>query len=62
VTPLILGGGTHLMIGDLIALQFGSSRNWPLGSAMALILMAAVMIALVFYVRNTAGKQQALHG
>ncbi|HYV88358.1 MAG TPA: ABC transporter permease [Candidatus Polarisedimenticolia bacterium] len=62
VTPLILGGGTHLMIGDLIALQFGSSRNWPLGSAMALILMAGVMIALVFYVRNTTGKQQALHG
>ena len=24
VTPLILGGGKHLMIGDLIALQFGS--------------------------------------
>ena len=40
VTPLILGGGKHLMIGALIALQFGSSRNWPLGSAQALILMA----------------------
>ncbi len=62
VTPLVLGGGTHLMIGDLIALQFGSSRNWPLGSAMALILMAAVMVALIFYVRTTTGKQQALHG
>ena len=31
VTPLILGGGKHLMIGDLIAQQFGSGRNWPLG-------------------------------
>ena len=40
VTPLILGGGKHLMIGSLIALQFGSSRNWPFGSAQALILMA----------------------
>jgi spermidine/putrescine transport system permease protein len=56
VTPLILGGGTHLMIGDLIAQQFGSGRNWPLGSAQALILMAAVLIALYFYVRNTSGK------
>jgi spermidine/putrescine transport system permease protein len=62
VTPLILGGGKHLMIGALIALQFGSSRNWPLGSAMALILMVAVLVALVFYVRTTTGKQQALHG
>ena len=62
VTPLVLGGGKHLMIGALIALQFGSSRNWPLGSAMALILMAGVLIALLFYVRSTTGKQQALHG
>lgn len=60
VTPLILGGGTHLMIGDLIAQQFGSGRNWPLGSAQALILMAVVLIALFFYVRNTTGKN--LHG
>ena len=53
VTPLILGGGTHLMIGDLIAQQFGSGRNWPLGSSQALILMAAVLVALFFYVRAT---------
>ena len=62
VTPIILGGGKHLMIGDLIALQFGSSRNWPLGSAQALILMAGVLVGLIFYVRTTAGKSQALHG
>jgi spermidine/putrescine transport system permease protein len=60
VTPLILGGGIHLMIGDLIAQQFGSGRNWPLGSAQALILMAVVLIALYFYVRATAG--QVKHG
>ncbi|MDX8465329.1 ABC transporter permease [Mesorhizobium sp. VK23B] len=60
VTPLILGGGVHLMIGDLIAQQFGSGRNWPLGCAQALILMAAVLVALFFYVRNTSGKVQ--HG
>ena len=52
VTPLILGGGLHLMIGDLIAQQFGVGRNWPLGSAQALILMAVVLIALQIYVRN----------
>lgn len=55
VPPLILGGGRHLMIGDLIAQQFGSGRNWPLGSAQALILMAAVLVALYFYSRNEAG-------
>ncbi|MDQ7249139.1 ABC transporter permease [Dongia sedimenti] len=56
VTPLILGGGRHMMIGDLIAQQFGSGRNWPLGAAQALILMSAVLVALFFYVRATTGK------
>ena len=56
VTPLILGGGKHMMIGDLIAQQFGSGRNWPLGAAQALILMSAVLVALFFYVRVTSGK------
>ena len=57
VTPLILGGGKNMMIGNLIALQFGQGRNWPLGCAQALILMAAVvMVALYFYVRNTSGR------
>jgi spermidine/putrescine transport system permease protein len=60
VVPLILGGGKHLMIGSLVAQQFGSGRNWPLGCAQALILMTAVITALYFYVRNSSGK--SLHG
>jgi len=60
VTPLILGGGRHLLIGDLIAQQFGSGRNWPFGCAQALILMAMVLVALWFYVRNATGRVQ--HG
>ena len=55
VTPLILGGGTRSMIGDLIANQFGSGRAWPFGSAQALMLMVVVLIALYFYVKNTTG-------
>lgn len=54
VTPIILGGGKHMMIGDLIAQQFGEGRNWPLGSAQALILMTVVLVALYVYVRNTS--------
>ncbi len=61
ITPVILGGGKNLMIGNLIALQFASSRNWPFGCAAALILMAVVMFALMIYVRNTS-KTGAGHG
>jgi len=53
VTPKILGGGKQLMIGNLIANQFGTSRDWPLGSAISLFMMAMVMIALILYVRSS---------
>jgi spermidine/putrescine transport system permease protein len=57
VTPRILGGGKHMMLGNLIGLQFGQGRNWPLGSALSLALLVLVMIALLYYVRS-AGKSR----
>lgn len=61
VTPSILGGGKNLMLGNLIELQFGQGRNWPLGSALSLTLMLIVTVALLVYVRN-AGSQGGRHG
>jgi spermidine/putrescine transport system permease protein len=52
VTPRVLGGGKNMMLGNLISLQFGQGRNWPLGAALSLTLLAIVMVALLFYVRN----------
>ncbi|MDX1738846.1 MAG: ABC transporter permease [Alphaproteobacteria bacterium] len=63
ITPELLGGGKSLMIGNLIYLQFGQARNWPFGSAIALILMALVLISLVLYLRSQSGKKEGLsHG
>ncbi|RUV55718.1 ABC transporter permease [Mesorhizobium sp. M5C.F.Ca.IN.020.29.1.1] len=61
VTPRVLGGSKNMMLGNLIELQFGQGRNWPLGSALSLSLMAIVMVALLFYVRS-AGRQGGAHG
>jgi spermidine/putrescine transport system permease protein len=61
VTPRVLGGGTNLMIGNLIELQFGQGRNWPLGAALSITLMAIVMVALLFYVRNMT-RSDGSHG
>ena len=61
VTPRILGGGKHLMIGNLIELQFGQGRNWPLGAALSLTLLVIVMGALMVYVRS-AQKEGSVHG
>ena len=57
VTPRVLGGGKNLMFGNLIELQFGQGRNWPLGAALSLLLMFAVMIALIWYVRITSRER-----
>ena len=61
VTPRVLGGGTQLMLGNLIELQFGQLRNWPLGAALSLTLLVVVMVALIFYVR-AVGKEETGHG
>jgi spermidine/putrescine transport system permease protein len=51
VTPRVLGGGKNMMIGNFIELQFGQGRNWPLGAALAMMLLIIVMVALLLYVR-----------
>jgi spermidine/putrescine transport system permease protein len=50
-----------MMLGNFIELQFGQGRNWPLGAALAISLMAIVMIALLLYVRN-ASRSGPSHG
>ncbi|TPP06602.1 ABC transporter permease [Rhizobium glycinendophyticum] len=60
VIPRVLGGGKNMMLGNLIEMQFGAGRNWPLGAAMSITLMILVTLALVFYVRN-ASKSGAGH-
>lgn len=52
IAPDLLGGGRNLMVGNMIALQFQSSRNWPFGSAAAIILMSIVLVALMVYARQ----------
>jgi spermidine/putrescine transport system permease protein len=61
VTPSVLGGGKNMMLANLIELQFGQGRNWPLGAALSISVMAIVMAALLVYVRNTA-TSETRHG
>ena len=58
VTPRVLGGGKNMMLGNLIELQFGQGRNWPLGAALSMTLLIIVAIALAYYVRS-ASKSDA---
>ena len=45
----MLGGGSNMLIGDLIELQFlGNSYNYNLGSALSLVLMVIVLLCMSF--------------
>jgi spermidine/putrescine transport system permease protein len=61
VTPALLGGGKKMMISNLISLQFGQGRNWPLGAALSITLMVVVMAALLIYVRNASRSSARTH-
>jgi len=57
--PILLGGGKQMMMGNLIQLQFGAARNWPLGAAISIVLMTAVLIFLVWRGLRTIRRERA---
>ncbi|HXU22010.1 MAG TPA: ABC transporter permease, partial [Verrucomicrobiae bacterium] len=47
LTPDLLGGGKSVMVGNLVQNQFTTARDWPFGSAVSLLLMAAVLLLVL---------------
>jgi spermidine/putrescine transport system permease protein len=47
ITPQMVGGTSGFTYGRLIWSQFGLAYNWPLGSAMAAILLATALIVIL---------------
>jgi spermidine/putrescine transport system permease protein len=41
-----MGGGKTVMLGNLVQNQFTTSRDWPFGAAVSLLLMLLVLIAI----------------
>ena len=60
IIPVILGGNKTFYAGNLIAQQFLESRDWPLGSALAMVVIGALTIALLVYARVLGRQEQ--HG
>lgn len=50
IVPTILGGAKVSMLGNLIEQQFLSARNWPFGSALAMMVMSVMLVLLFVYV------------
>ncbi|MCC8014364.1 MAG: ABC transporter permease [Eubacterium sp.] len=55
----ILGGGNSDVIGNLIERQFQSGNNWPLGSALSIILIAITLLLVKLY-QKLGGNMDSL--
>ncbi len=54
VAAQLLGGPDTYMIGNLIQDQFFAASNWPLGSAITVVMMLFLSVLLFFYLRSSA--------
>ncbi|PSJ60910.1 ABC transporter permease [Pseudaminobacter soli (ex Li et al. 2025)] len=58
IVPAVLGGAKVMMLGNLIETQFLAARNWPFGSALAMMVMAVMLVLLLAYVL-VSGRRNA---
>lgn len=60
VTPALLGGGLTMMMGTLVAQQILGESHWPLGAAMATILVVVTVGLVLAYHRFVEGRSRYL--
>ncbi|KIT15186.1 ABC transporter permease subunit [Jannaschia aquimarina] len=52
VIPSLLGGSDTLMIGKVLWEEFFSNRDWPVASAVAIVLLLILVVPIVLFQRN----------
>ncbi len=57
VIPALLGGSDTLMIGRVLWDEFFLNRDWPMASAVA-IVMLVVLVLPIMLIRNSQGKEE----
>jgi len=51
ITPIVLGGPRDAMFANLVFEAIVTQLNWPLGSALSLVLLALLGALVVIYTR-----------
>ncbi|MHC1550012.1 ABC transporter permease subunit [Phyllobacterium sp. K27] len=59
VIPDLLGGSSTLMIGKTLWSEFFSNRDWPVSSAVAVILLLLLVLPIVLFQRSEAKAQES---
>ena len=59
VIPSLLGGSGTLMIGKVLWEEFFSNRDWPVASAVAIVLLLILIIPNILFQRNEQKAREA---
>ena len=59
VIPSLLGGSSTLMIGKVLFEEFFSNRDWPVASAVAVVLLLILIIPIILFQRNEQKQREA---
>jgi putrescine transport system permease protein len=59
VIPDLLGGSETLMIGKTLWTEFFNNRDWPLASAVAVLLLLVLIIPIVLFQRQQEVVREA---
>ena len=59
VIPSLLGGSDTLMIGKVLWEEFFSNRDWPVASAVAIVLLLILIVPIVLFQRNEQKAREA---
>ena len=54
VIPDLLGGADTLMIGRTLWVEFFNNRDWPLASAVAVVLLLLLVVPITLFQRQQA--------
>lgn len=58
VIPEMLGGPETLMIGRVLWQEFFNNRDWPVASAVAMVMLAILIVPIVFFHRAQAKEME----
>lgn len=58
VIPDLLGGSDTLMMGRTLWNEFFSNRDWPVASAVAIVLLATIVFPIVIFQRHLERQQE----
>jgi putrescine transport system permease protein len=59
VVPTLLGGQNYMMIGTQLSTEFFQNRDWPLASAVAVLLLSALVAPILLLQRIERRREAA---